>query len=69
MENIDYGETDMRSIIEGDSRHHRDDEDYGNYGFQKQEFEGEELVDIEEELEEDDDDAYLSLDDDTLDEE
>ena len=28
MENIDYGETDMRSIIEGDSRHHRDDEDY-----------------------------------------
>ena len=69
MENIDYGETDMRSIIEGDSRHHRDDEDYGNYGFQKQEFEGEELVDVEEELEEDDDDAYLSLDDDTLDEE
>ncbi|MGN0400191.1 MAG: DNA-directed RNA polymerase subunit beta [Blautia sp.] len=69
MENIDYGETDMRSIIEGDSRHHRDDEDYGSYGFQKQEFEGEELVDVEEELEEDDDDAYLSLDDDTLDEE
>ena len=65
MENIDYGETDMRSIIEGDSRHHRDDEDYGNYGFQKQEFEGEELVDVEEE---DNDDDLLSVDEDTLEE-
>ena len=65
MENIDYGETDMRSIIEGDSRHNRDDEDYGNYGFQKQEFEGEELVDVEEE---DNDDDLLSVDEDTLEE-
>ena len=64
MENIDYGETDMRSIIEGDSKH-RGEEEYGDYGFSKQEFEGEELVDVEEEPEEDEE-AFLSLDDDTL---
>ena len=64
MENIDYGETDMRSIIEGDSKH-RGEEDYGDYGFSKQEFEGEELVDVEDEPEEDEE-AFLSLDDDTL---
>ena len=64
MENIDYGETDMRSIIEGDSKH-RGEEDYGVYGFSKQEVEGEELVDVEDEPEEDEE-AFLSLDDDTL---
>ena len=49
MENIDYGDTDLRSIIEGDKRYNRDEEEsYGNYGFSKQEFEGEELVDVEE---------------------
>ena len=64
MENIDYGETDMRSIIEGDSKH-RGEEDYGDYGFSKQEFEGEELVDVEDEPEEDEE-AFLSLDDDIL---
>ena len=68
MENIDYGETDMRSIIEGDSRHHHE-EDYGHYGFSKQEFEGEELIDVKEEEPEEDDDAFLSLNEDTLDEE
>ena len=65
MENVDYGDTDMRHIIEGDSRG-RDNEDYGEHGFTKQEFEGEELVDVEEEPE--DDDAFLGLDD-ILDEE
>ena len=44
----------------------RDNEDYGEHGFTKQEFEGEELVDVEEEPE--DDDAFLGLDD-ILDEE
>ena len=49
MENIDYGDTDLCSIIEGDKRYNRDEEEsYGNYGFSKQEFEGEELVDVEE---------------------
>ena len=66
MENIDYGDTDMRHIIEGDSRG-RDEEDYGRHGFSKQEFEGEELVDVEEEPEEEDD-VFLGLDD-TLEEE
>ncbi len=50
METIDYGETDLRSIIEGD-RHYHDEESYGEHGFSQQEFEGEELVDIEEEPE------------------
>ena len=66
MENVDYGETDMRHIIEGDSRG-RDNEDYAGHGFTKQEFEGEELVDVEEEPEEEDE-VFLGLDD-TLDEE
>ena len=65
MENVDYGDTDMCHIIEGDSRG-RDNEDYAGHGFTKQEFEGEELVDVEEEPE--DDDAFLGLDD-ILDEE
>ena len=66
MENVDYGDTDMRHIIEGDSRG-RDNEDYAGHGFTKQEFEGEELVDVEEEPEEEDE-VFLGLDD-TLDEE
>ena len=66
MENVDYGDTDMRSIIEGDSRE-REEEDYGSHGFSKQEFEGEELVDVEEEA--DEDDVFLGFDEDALDEE
>ena len=66
MENIDYGDTDMRSIIEGDSRG-ADNEDYASHGYSKQEFEGEELVDIEDEAEEEDD-MFLGFDD-TQDEE
>ena len=50
METVDCGETDLRSIIEGDRRYN-DDENYGQHGFSQQEFEGEELVDIEEETE------------------
>ena len=66
MENIDYGDTDMRSIIEGDSRG-ADNEDYASHGYSKQEFEGEELVDVEDEAEEEDD-MFLGFDD-TQDEE
>ena len=61
MENIDYGDTDMRSIIEGDSRG-ADNEDYASHGYSKQEFEGEELVDVEDEAEEEDD-MFLGFDD------
>ncbi|MCI9546276.1 MAG: DNA-directed RNA polymerase subunit beta [Lachnospiraceae bacterium] len=56
METIDYGETDLHSIIEGDRR--RDmDESYDNMGYTRQEFNGGgELVDIgAEEPEEPDD--------------
>ena len=47
-ENIDYSDTnyDLRSIIEGDRRYN-DKEDLSDYGFQKQEFKGDELVNVE----------------------
>ena len=66
METIDYGETDLHSIIEGDRDFNYDDnESYHDYGFSKQEFDGDELVDVEEEP---DDDMMTDFDD-TIDEE
>ncbi|MDO5417777.1 MAG: DNA-directed RNA polymerase subunit beta [Lachnospiraceae bacterium] len=65
-ENIDYGDTDLRSIIEGD-RHYRDDESFADYGYQKQEFKDDELVAVEDDDYVDDDDSYLE--DDASDEE
>ena len=66
METIDYGETDLHSIIEGDRDFNCDDnESYHDYGFSKQEFDGDELVDVEEEP---DDDMMTDFDD-TIDEE
>ena len=63
MESIDYGDTDLRSVIEGDRKYHDKEEDsFGKYGFSKQHFEGEELVDME-----DDSNADTSSDDDYLD--
>ena len=60
MESVDYGDTDLRSVIEGDSRRHHDrEEDYGKHGYTKQEFDGEELVDIDEDEDEDD---FIELD-------
>ena len=62
LESVDYGDTDLRSVIEGDSRRHHDrEEDYGKHGYTKQEFDGEELVDIDED-EEDVDDDFIELD-------
>ena len=58
METIDYGETDLHSIIEGDRRYN-DDESYGQHGFSQKEFEGDELVDIEEETDDIDFDEIL----------
>ena len=64
MESIDYGETDIRAVIEGESRRHHNDEDYGELGYTEQEFDGDELVDIEEEdLEDDFSDDFYDLDD------
>ncbi len=52
METVDYGDTDLRSVIEGDRRYNREEESYGQHGFSKQEFENEELVAVEEPAEE-----------------
>ena len=59
MENVDYGNTDFRSIMEGDDRHYNDDE-FGAYGYTKQEVSDGEFVNIED----DDDDSILDFDDD-----
>ena len=63
MENVDYGETDLRAVIEGDSRGHRDQESFSKHGYTKQEFDGEELVDVDE----DEDEDYESEIDDSYD--
>ena len=60
-ENVDYGETDLHSIIEGDRRY-ESNESYGAHGFSQQEFEGEELVDVEEFAQPDDMDFGEMLD-------
>ncbi len=69
METVDMGETDFRSLIEGD-RKYRDEDDFGKQGYTEQEFQGEELVDVEEEeddfeidFEETDDFAYDDMSD------
>ena len=49
METVDYGDTDLRSVIEGDKGYNRNEESFGEYGYTKQEFEGDELVDVQEE--------------------
>ena len=67
MESIDYGDTDLRSVIEGDRKYHdKEEESFGKHGYSQQEFDGEELVNVEEDAPEDDD--YLELDE-TFDEE
>ena len=53
METVDMGETDFRSLIEGD-RKYRQEENLGAQGYTEQEFEGEELVDVEEDPSDDD---------------
>ena len=53
MDTSEMGNTDFRSLIEGDRRYGQDD-DFGKHGYTEQELQGEELVDVEEEPEEDD---------------
>ena len=58
MENVDYGETDLRHIIEGDRKYRDDNESFGAHGYTEQEFVDGELENVEpEEPEEDDFDA------------
>ena len=59
MESVDYGDTNLNHIIEGDRYSDREDERFGDYGFSKKEFDREEMVDVEEDEEED---SYLDLD-------
>ena len=47
MESVDYGETDLRSIIEGDRRYRNDNESYGDHGYTEQEFVDGKLEDVE----------------------
>ena len=54
-ENIDYSDTDLRSIIEGERRFGSQEESFGSYGYQEQEFRDGELVDVEEEDEDEGD--------------
>ena len=60
MENVDYGETDLRHIIEGDRKYRDENESFGDHGFSEKEFVGEELEDVEPE-EETDDDAPVDI--------
>ena len=47
-ENIDYGDTDIRSILEGDSKSYSQNESFESMGFQRQEFkEDGELASVE----------------------
>ena len=65
MESVDYGETDLRHIIEGDRKYRDENESFGEHGFTEKEFVGEELEDVE--LDEEPDDSNLenlSFDDD-----
>ncbi|MDD3277785.1 MAG: DNA-directed RNA polymerase subunit beta [Lachnospiraceae bacterium] len=68
LEAADYGETDMRSIIEGDRYSNKEEENFGAYGYSKQEISGEEIVNVEEDVEDEEDD-FLELDDNLGDEE
>ena len=54
METVDYGNTDLRSVIEGDNRGLEGEENFSRHGYTQQEFEDGELVDVQ--IERDDDD-------------
>ena len=57
-ETIDYGETDLRAVIEGD-RSYRDSESFSKAGYSTQEFdENEELVTVDDEADDFDEVAY-----------
>ena len=65
IESVDYGETDLRHIIEGDRKYRDENESFGEHGFTEKEFVGEELEDVEPNEEPDDSDLEnLSFDDD-----
>ena len=54
LETVDMGETDFRSLMNEDRKYRHEDENLGDHGYTAQEFQGEELVDVDEPEEEDD---------------
>ena len=48
MESIDYGDTDINSILSEEDRKYNREEDLASMGYQEQAFEGEELVSVDE---------------------
>ena len=54
-ENIDYGDTELRAMLEGDRRFGSSEEPYAEFGYQKQEFKDNELVTVEDEAAVEDD--------------
>ncbi|MBO4890231.1 MAG: DNA-directed RNA polymerase subunit beta, partial [Lachnospiraceae bacterium] len=67
-ETVDYGETDMRSVLEGDFKDYRKEENFAKSGYSTQEFDEEsgDLVDVEEADEEfDSDEEFEESYDDT----
>ncbi len=63
MESSEYGDVDIRSILENDSKRYNreENESFSSYGFSKQEFEGDELVTVEEDSTEEEDSDLLEL--------
>ena len=62
MESVDYGDTNLNHIIEGDRRYHDDNESYGEHGYTEQEFVDGELEDVEPDEDEFDENATLDFD-------
>jgi len=54
-ETADMGETDFRTVMDDDRKYNRQDENLSAHGYTEQEFEGDELVAVEEESEDGDD--------------
>ncbi|MCI5648467.1 MAG: DNA-directed RNA polymerase subunit beta [Fusicatenibacter sp.] len=69
MESVDYGDTNLNHIIEGDRYSDREDEKFSDYGFSKKEFDGEDMIDVEEDEDMEEEDGYLDLDESLDDEE
>ena len=62
-ENIDYGDTDIRSILESDSKNYSQNESLGSYGYQTEEFKDGELVAVEDDYADDMDNDYSDISD------
>ena len=60
-ETIDYGDTDLRSILESDRKQYSPNESFGSLGYQEQEFKDGELATVEET---DDSDDFADIQDD-----